>query len=210
MSESLAELLAERHHLLGIGVSMFGSAATAEWVVQETYRRWYALTDDERAGIPVPRAWLTRVAEGVCLDLLAADRALVGAPQPAHEAEPLCADPVLDEVARRFATACDTGDVAALAAVLSADAEAVCDGGGKVRAPACPIRGATEVARFVTALLAGRAGTVLAVEPVNGCAGLALRRAGRAVAVISVSVAGAEVTNVWIVLNPDKLHGWHR
>jgi hypothetical protein len=30
------------------------------------------------------------------------------------------------------------------------------------------------------------------------------------VAVVSVTIAGAEVTAVWIVLNPDKLHGWHR
>jgi RNA polymerase sigma-70 factor (ECF subfamily) len=30
------------------------------------------------------------------------------------------------------------------------------------------------------------------------------------VAVISASVAGAEVTAVWIVLNPDKLRRWHR
>jgi hypothetical protein len=77
-------------------------------------------------------------------------------------------------------------------------------------APVHPIRGAPEVARLVTALL-GRSGAVLAVESVNGRAGLALRRAGRAVAVavVSVSITGAEVTAVWFVLNPDKLHGWH-
>jgi RNA polymerase sigma-70 factor (ECF subfamily) len=107
---------------------------------------------------------------------------------------------------RRFATACDTGDIAALEAILAADSVAVCDGGGKVRAPLYPIRGAHEVARFVTTLLTG---AVLTVESVNGCAGLALRQGGHAVAVISVSTAGAEITAVWIVLNPDKLRGWH-
>lgn len=112
-----------------------------------------------------------------------------------------------DLVARRFAAACDTGDIAALEAILAADAVAVCDGGGTV--PVHPIQGATEVARFVAALLAGRSGAVLAVEHVNGSIGLALRRAGRAVAVVSVSIVGAEVTAVWIVLNPDKLRGWH-
>jgi hypothetical protein len=51
---------------------------------------------------------------------------------------------------------------------------------------------------------------VLTVEPVNGRPGLTLRRADRAVAVVSVSLADTGVTAVWIVLNPDKLHGWHR
>jgi RNA polymerase sigma-70 factor (ECF subfamily) len=111
-----------------------------------------------------------------------------------------------DLVARRFAAACDTGDIAALEAILATDAVAVCDG-GTVRAPV--IRGATEVARFVATLLTGRSGAVLTVEHVNGSTGLALRRAGRAVAVVSVSIAGAEVTAVWIVVNPDKLRGWH-
>ncbi|MEV0152034.1 MULTISPECIES: hypothetical protein [unclassified Nonomuraea] len=50
---------------------------------------------------------------------------------------------------------------------------------------------------------------VVAVESVNGRTGLVLRRDGRAVGAVSVSVAGAEVVAVWIVLNPDKLHGWH-
>jgi RNA polymerase sigma-70 factor, ECF subfamily len=107
-----------------------------------------------------------------------------------------------DHVVRRFAAACGTGNVAALKAVLAADVVAVCDGGGKVRAPTRPLRGADEVARFVATLLTG---CVPAVESVNGRAGLTLRRAGRAVAVLAVGVAGVEVTAVWIVLNPDKL-----
>ncbi|MGI5286361.1 hypothetical protein ACQEVF_23885 [Nonomuraea polychroma] len=71
-AESLAELLEERQHLLKIALWMFGSAVTAERIVQETYRRGYALDEHERAGIAVPRAWLTRVAGGLCLELLAA------------------------------------------------------------------------------------------------------------------------------------------
>ncbi len=69
---TLAEMLDERQHLLEIALWMFGSEVTADRIVQETYRRWYALDDEERAGIAVPRAWLTRVAGSICLDLLAA------------------------------------------------------------------------------------------------------------------------------------------
>lgn len=216
---SLAEMLDERQHLLEIALWMFGSPGTAEWIVQETYRRWYTLDDVERSDILLPKAWLTRAAAEISLELLdtgrTSPRSPAPVPPPVHVPRPAVpSDPATlathDHVARRFAAACRAGDTAVLTAILAADAVVVCDGGGKVRAPVRPIRGAAEVARFVAALLSGRAGDVLAVEPVNGRAGLTLRRAGRAVAVVSVSLAGTEVTAVWIVLNPDKLHGWHR
>ncbi|MFI6792939.1 hypothetical protein ACIBG4_36965 [Nonomuraea sp. NPDC050383] len=220
---SLVEMLEERQHLLDIAARMSGSAAMADRVVRETYRRWYALGDDERSGIAVPRAWLTRVAQGICLSSLAS-----GVPEPRSAAPPVTGvparrpDPVAgpaprdpgmveshDRVARRFAAACGAGDAGALKAVLAAGAVAVSDGGGRVRAAAHPTHGAAAVARFVTALLAGRPGPAVAVESVNGRTGLVLRRDGRTVGAVSVSVDGTEVTAVWIVLNPDKLHSWH-
>ena len=245
---SLAEMLDERQHLLEIALWIFGSATTADRIVQETYRRWYALDDDERAAIAVPRAWLTRVAGGICLELLASaataqatvsppkpssttapavrsDRGGVVQPPPLHQASDLdtragqrrprlrrSTQTMLNKharVVRRFAAACESGDTAALEAVLAADAVVVNDGGGKVRAAVHPVHGASEAARFVAALLIGEPGTDLAVEPVNGRTGLVLRRTGQAVAVVSLSVAGAEVTAVWVVLNPDKLRSWH-
>ncbi|MFC4052753.1 nuclear transport factor 2 family protein [Actinomadura syzygii] len=235
---SLAEMLDERRHLLDIAVWMFGPDA-ADRVVQQTYRRWYALDDAERARITVPRAWLTRVAGGICLDLLASGtgeplvpEGPVPRPRPEDGTRDWMSrfprqdpsDPALlarhDHVARRFAAACRGGDAAALRALLAADAMVVSDGGGKVRAPVHPTHGADAVARFVTNLLAcqprtgqpdpGESGTDVTVESVNGRAGLVLRRAGQAIAVVGVSVADARVTAVWIVLNPDKLRRWHR
>lgn len=230
---SLAEMLDERRHLLDIAEWMFGADA-ADRIVHETYRRWYALDDDERAGIAVPRAWLTRVAGGICLELLAAGGRIEGRdiavrgeevrrpspaidpvtawlrrhPQRDHPGEALLARH--DGVVRRFAAACGAGDTAALASVLAADAIVVSDGGGKVRAAAHPTHGADAVARFMTALLAGRPRTVVTVRSVNGRTGLVLHRAGRAVAVVGVSTAGTAVTAAWITLNPDKLRRWHR
>ncbi|MFG2004223.1 hypothetical protein ACGFNU_34190 [Spirillospora sp. NPDC048911] len=248
---SLAEMLDERRHLLEIAGWMFGTAA-ADQIVQETYRRWYTLDPDERAGIASPRAWLTRAAGGICLDLLAptTDAPAHGGPvigegqahppNPHHAPDPVSVrlqqhphqapDPVSawlqrrpqqdhsdqallarhDHVVRRFAAACDTADTAALKKVLAVDAMVVSDGGGKVRAAMHPTHGADAVAHFVTALLAGRPRTVVSVESVNGRTGLVLRRAGQAVAVVSLSIAAAEVTAVWIVLNPDKMRRWHR
>jgi hypothetical protein len=115
-----------------------------------------------------------------------------------------------DDVVRRFAEACQLGDIVALRAALDADVTAVCDGGGLVPAALGPVHGAQDVADLVTVLLGRRPGTELTAEAVNGRPGLALRRGGQAIAVVGVTVAGTKVGVLWIVLNPAKLHGWHR
>ena len=115
-----------------------------------------------------------------------------------------------DDVVRRFAEACQSGDIPTLSAALDADAVAVCDGGGMVPAATSHISGAEDVAQLVENLLCGQPHTELTIEAVNGRAGLALRRAGQAIAVVGVTVADAKVAAVWMVLNPAKLGGWHR
>ena len=113
-----------------------------------------------------------------------------------------------DDVVRRFAAACRRGDVAAIHTVLAADAFAVCDGGGLVPAALGPVYGAEDVAALAAALLSGQPDGELTIEAVNGQAGLALRRTGRAVAVAALRTADGKVTAVWIVLNPAKLRSW--
>ncbi|MFI9542606.1 sigma factor [Streptomyces sp. NPDC052016] len=63
----IAELLDERRHLLNVAYWMLGTGPAAEDAVTETYRRWYGLTDAQRAGITEPRAWLTRTTGTICL-----------------------------------------------------------------------------------------------------------------------------------------------
>ncbi|GAB2809342.1 RNA polymerase sigma factor SigJ [Actinocorallia aurea] len=65
----------ERQRLINLAYRMLGSLADAEDVVQETYMRWYALTEAGRADIEVPAAWLTTVASRICLNLLGSARA---------------------------------------------------------------------------------------------------------------------------------------
>ncbi|MEJ3749443.1 siderophore-interacting protein [Actinomycetes bacterium KLBMP 9797] len=115
-----------------------------------------------------------------------------------------------DEIVRRFAEACQLGDITGLRAVLDPDAVAVCDGGGVVPAALGPIHGAEDVAELVAVLLCGQPDTELTIEAVNGHAGLALRRAGQTLAVVAVNEVDARVAMLWIVLNPAKLRGWHR
>ncbi|MEU9343211.1 RNA polymerase subunit sigma [Streptomyces sp. NPDC048278] len=70
----VAELLDERRHLLEVTYWMLGNSRDADGVVDETYRRWYRLSDAERAGITAPRHWLAKTAGGICLGMLAHPR----------------------------------------------------------------------------------------------------------------------------------------
>ncbi|WP_208378799.1 sigma factor [Cumulibacter soli] len=65
-----AEVLSERRYLVSLVFRMLGTVAEAEDAAQETYIRWYRLSPEERDAIEVPRAWLTRVASRVCLNVL--------------------------------------------------------------------------------------------------------------------------------------------
>ncbi|MFI5960188.1 siderophore-interacting protein [Cryptosporangium sp. NPDC051539] len=114
-----------------------------------------------------------------------------------------------DEIVHRFVWACRTGSGAALRAALDPDAVAICDGGGLLPAALSSVRGADDVADLVELLLCRAPDGELTVEAVNGRAGLALRRAGRAIAVVALASVEARISALWIVLNPAKLRGWH-
>ncbi|MER8157968.1 sigma factor-like helix-turn-helix DNA-binding protein [Streptomyces sp. NPDC094472] len=66
----IAELLDERRYLLDVAYWMLGGPREAENVVDETYRRWYALSDAERRQITAARSWLAKTAGGICLSRL--------------------------------------------------------------------------------------------------------------------------------------------
>jgi RNA polymerase sigma factor (sigma-70 family) len=68
------DVLDERRHLVSLAFRMLGTVAEAEDAVQETYLRWYRLSPQERADIDVPRAWLTRAASRICLNVLSSAR----------------------------------------------------------------------------------------------------------------------------------------
>lgn len=68
------EVFAERRRLVSLAYRMLGTTAEAEDAVQETYVRWYRMTDGERDAVGNPQGWLTRVASRICLDVLASAR----------------------------------------------------------------------------------------------------------------------------------------
>ncbi|MEU4657771.1 RNA polymerase subunit sigma [Streptomyces sp. NPDC023723] len=66
----ITELFDERRHLLEVAHWMLGSRVAAEGAINDAYRRWYGLSDPERARVAAPRAWLTRTVGGICLGRL--------------------------------------------------------------------------------------------------------------------------------------------
>jgi RNA polymerase sigma-70 factor (ECF subfamily) len=60
--EALADLLAERRHLLDVAGRLLGPGPAAEEAVDAAYRAWYELSAPDRAGVASPRAWLIRAA----------------------------------------------------------------------------------------------------------------------------------------------------
>jgi RNA polymerase sigma factor (sigma-70 family) len=75
LDPSLSAIMSERRQLINLAYRLLGSLADAEDVVQETYARWYAMSQQQRVAIDSPGAWLTKVASRICLDLLGSARA---------------------------------------------------------------------------------------------------------------------------------------
>ena len=75
MDPSLSAIMSERAQLINLAYRLLGSLADAEDVVQETYARWYAMSQQQRKAIESPGGWLTTVASRICLDVLGSARA---------------------------------------------------------------------------------------------------------------------------------------
>ncbi|MEU4096800.1 RNA polymerase subunit sigma [Streptomyces sp. NPDC026673] len=285
-AEPITELVDERRHLLDVARWLLGDGSEAEQIVDDTYARWYELSEAERADIPEPLPWLVKVLGGMSVSrLILLDREIRAAASGQPDGMPPIVWPVHDDApgrhsgqvllsaldslpptaraafvlndvfgmapgtvagivgrselecdhladsARRFLRrkrsyptsaeqhdamtrtvlkACLTEDAALLASLLSPDATAFFDGGGKIRTLAEPVHGSGPVAHRLSTLLARQPGTKLTAQSVNGRCGLVVRYGNLVVGVISFDVHHDRIVHVWVVLNPDKLRSWNR
>jgi RNA polymerase sigma-70 factor (ECF subfamily) len=132
-------------------------------------------------------------------------------------------------VAEQFMTACATGNVDLLLAVLAPDVTLVADSGGKARAPRVPLRGAAAIMRFLRAVarpentakflasigMASAGGAaesrdllarfIFRVAEVNGAPAMLALVGERVVVVLTVDVIGERVQTIHLIANPDKL-----
>ena len=75
LGPGLSAIMSERRQLINLAYRLLGSLADAEDVVQETYARWYAMSQEQQEAIESPGGWLTTVASRICLDMLRSARA---------------------------------------------------------------------------------------------------------------------------------------
>ncbi|OIJ27328.1 RNA polymerase subunit sigma-24 [Nocardioides luteus] len=288
--DDLGEVMIERRRLIALAYRLLGTLEEAEDAVQETYLRWYRLSDDERAAIDNPSGWLSRVASRVCLDVLKSARSrreryvgpwlpepvrpglLAGPEDPADRATlddtvstallvvldamtpaervafvlhdifavpfgdiaevvgrspaavrqlatsarrrvaeqrvDVAPQPEHDDVVRAFVAATAGGDLGRLVTLLDPSVTLRSDGGGRVSAALNPIEGAEKVARFLLGVLTKRPTWAIRTEATADGLGFTFVEDGAHRGVANLRVAGGRVTDVWIVLNPDKLARW--
>ncbi|MEV4483150.1 RNA polymerase sigma factor SigJ [Micromonospora coxensis] len=110
---------------------------------------------------------------------------------------------------RAFKRAWEARDIDALIGLLDPGATATGDGGGLVTAAPRPIEGGEHVARYLVDVI-GRAPADMALleRTVNGQPGLVAQCDGATVAVYAFDVARGRITQIWAILNPDKLRRW--
>lgn len=290
--DDLDAVMAERRRLIALAYRLLGTLEEAEDAVQETYLRWYRLTDQERGAIDNPQGWLTRVASRVCLDVLKSARArreqyvgewlpepvpagLLGDGEPADPADRVTLDDTVstallvlldamtpaervafvlhdvfalpfpeiaevvgrspaavrqlatsarrrvadhrdivappvehDAVVRAFVAAAAGGDLAALTKLLDPSVVLRSDGGGVVSAARNPVIGPAHVARFLLGIVRKRPTWAVAERVTADGLALTLAEDEEVRAVVNLRVAGGLVTDVWMVVNPEKLTGW--
>jgi RNA polymerase sigma factor (sigma-70 family) len=71
----LSVIMGERRQLINLTYRLLGSLAEAEDAVQETYARWYSMSQRDQDAIESPGAWLCTVASRICLNVLGSARA---------------------------------------------------------------------------------------------------------------------------------------
>jgi RNA polymerase sigma-70 factor (ECF subfamily) len=114
-----------------------------------------------------------------------------------------------EELSARFFEAAQQGDLSGLEELLAHDVELTGDGGGKVPALARSLHGRNRVARTLVNWFrfAGRLPDIsLRPVEVNGGPGALFLEGGeRLLSVLSLEIAGGQVTGIKGVVNPEKL-----
>jgi RNA polymerase sigma-70 factor (ECF subfamily) len=153
-------------------------------------------------GLPYPEvADIVGRAEPACRQLVARARAHVRRRAPRFTPDH---DQHASAVAA-FLKACTTGTVDDLVRVLDPEVVLRSDGGGRVSGVARrPVTGADNVARLLLGVAARHAATPYP-RVVNGAPGLVFAEGGEVVGVMGFTVAGRRITEIDLVVNPDKL-----
>ena len=111
-----------------------------------------------------------------------------------------------ERLVEQFLAAAGSGDVKELLAILAEDAVVYSDGGGRVRAAGRPIISADHVSRFFIGIWPRLpVDTECRAAQVNGRPGILMYSQEEIFGAMSFDFEEGRVTNVYVVLNPEKL-----
>ena len=113
-----------------------------------------------------------------------------------------------DGVVAAFAAAARAGDLDALVRVLYPGVVLRSDGGGRVSAARRPVVSADNVARFLFGVAQKRPDVEIVVQQTSDGLGLTMWENRRIFGVLTFEVVGDLVTELRLVMNPDKLTLW--
>ncbi|MEU4409198.1 RNA polymerase sigma factor SigJ [Streptosporangium sp. NPDC023963] len=112
------------------------------------------------------------------------------------------------DIVSAFKNACEHGDLDTLISLLDPQVTVRADGGGKARVALRAILGAQKTARYFLGLLRNKFAQELTEENVNGCPGLVSHVNGEVNGIVAFAVHGGRITQIWVIVNPEKLHAW--
>lgn len=108
-----------------------------------------------------------------------------------------------------FKAAWQAGDVASLVNQLDSNARATIDGGRKVSAVPVPLNGAEEIAQFFFGIQHRQPDLTISESTINGQPGLIAPDAnGETLAAVSFGIREEQISDIWVMRNPDKLMTW--
>jgi RNA polymerase sigma-70 factor, ECF subfamily len=143
-------------------------------------------------------------SEANCRQILTRARKRVDEDKPRFEADRA----KQEELAGRFMTAVQEGEIEQLVKILAADAVFYGDGGGVGRGVPKPVYGRDRLGRLLAAFHTegARIGAQIRQVWVNGQAGvLILDRNGGLIAVMAFEIADEQVQSIRSIINPEKL-----
>ena len=104
-----------------------------------------------------------------------------------------------------FLDAATKGDLDALLPLLDPTVVLRADGGGKARAAGRPVVGPEQVAKVVMGGRTWYRGLSAQLVAVNGGTGVVATRDGELIALVGITVSGGKITEIDMVVNPEKL-----
>jgi len=115
-------------------------------------------------------------------------------------------------LAEAFFTASRSGDMAALGAMLAADASMHSDGGGKRSAALVPVLGQGAVLQLhkaLATLFRKHGSQLLRVALINGLPGFVSRESDGELQTTAFEIEGDQIRAIYVMRNPDKLRHLH-